>query len=341
MKRAFRYFLVSILSIFFTLVAVGVIYIIADTHNRINIYEGDAYTSEQVKELVDEAKDEGLEEGIEEGRISILDSLKDSLEDGSTVISVLKSLYPEYIVVAANSKYNFVPINDSLAKNDYDINNLVVDETTGLYSYQVDGETISKFGIDVSSHQGDIDWQAVADDGVTFAFIRAVYRGYGTGKLVVDEKCIQNIEGAQAAGIDVGVYVFSQAINEQEVLEEASTVQNLLEGYTLQLPVVFDVEKVADSSARTNALSVEERTSLTKTFLESMESYGFDTMIYHNTEMGAMLLDLTQLTEYKKWFAGYNKEFYWPYEYDLWQYSETGRVDGINGNVDLDIWLAQ
>jgi len=64
-------------------------------------------------------------------------------------------------------------------------------------------------------------------------------------------------------------------------------------------------------------------------------------MIYHNTEMGAMLLDLTQLTEYKKWFAGYNREFYWPYEYDLWQYSETGHVNGINGNVDLDLWLAE
>ena len=332
MKSAFRYFLISFLSIFFTLVAVGIIYIVADTHSRIEIEDGQTFSSDEVEALVDEAK--------AEGRKSVLDSIRESLESGNTIVSVLKSLYPEYIVVAANSKYNFVPIDDTLAKNNFDIDNLLENES-GKYSYVVDDKDVSRFGIDVSSHQGDIDWEAVAEDGVQFAFIRAVYRGYGTGKLVVDEKCIENIEGAQAAGIDVGVYVFSQAINQAEVLEEASTVLNLLEGYTLQLPIVFDVEKVSDSQARTNSLSVEDRTNLTIAFLEAVKNAGYDPMIYHNTEMGAMLLDLRELTDYPKWFAGYNKEFYWPYQYDIWQYSEKGRVKGINGDVDLDIWLAQ
>ncbi len=330
MKRAFRYFLISILSIFFTLIAVGVIYIVADTHSRIEIQEDTTYSSDEVELLMDQAE--------EAGRASILESIKESLENGNTIISILKSLYPEYIVVAANSKYNFVPIDNTLAQNDFNIDNLVVDDN-GRYSYVVDGEVTSRFGIDVSSHQGDIDWAAVAADGVDFVFIRAVYRGYGTGKLVIDEKFIQNIEGAQAAGIDVGVYVFSQAINQAEVLEEASTVMTLLDGYTLQLPIVFDVEKVSDSEARTNALTVEDRTALTISFLEAVKNAGYDTMIYHNTEMGAMLLDFTQLTEYDKWFAGYNKEFYWPYEYNIWQYSESGTVNGINGDVDLDLWL--
>ena len=331
MRRAFRYFLISILSIVFTLIAVGIIYIVADTHSRIQLQDNkETYSTEEVEELMSEAK--------AEGRKGVLDSIKESLENGNTVISVLKSLYPEYIVVAANSKYNFVEINDELAKNNFNIDNLSEDEL-GRYVYSSDGELTSRFGIDVSSHQGDIDWEAVKAEGVEFVFVRAVYRGYGTGKLVVDEKCLQNIEGAQAVGIDVGVYVFSQAISQAEVLEEASTVIGLLDGYTLQLPIVFDVEKVADSSARTNALTVQERTDLTKAFLEAVKNAGYQPMFYHNTEMGAMLLDLTQLTEYPKWFAGYNREFYWPYEYDIWQYSETGRVNGINGNVDLDIWL--
>ena len=331
MRRAFRYFLISILSIVFTLIAVGIIYIVADTHSRIQLQDNkETYSTEEVEELMSEAK--------AEGRKGVLDSIKESLENGNTVISVLKSLYPEYIVVAANSKYNFVEINDELAKNNFNIDNLSEDEL-GRYVYSSDGELTSRFGIDVSSHQGDIDWEAVKAEGVEFVFVRAVYRGYGTGKLVVDEKCLQNIEGAQAVGIDVGVYVFSQAISQDEVLEEASTVIGLLDGYTLQLPIVFDVEKVADSSARTNALTVQERTDLTKAFLEAVKNAGYQPMFYHNTEMGAMLLDLTQLTEYPKWFAGYNREFYWPYEYDIWQYSETGRVNGINGNVDLDIWL--
>ncbi len=330
MKKAFRYFLISIISIVFTLLAVGIIYIVADTHSRIKIQDKESYSTEEVEALMNEAK--------AEGRKNVLDSIKESLENGNTVISVLKSLYPEYIVVAANSKYNFVAIDNDLTKNKFDIDNLSEDDN-GRYVYSDDGKTTSRFGIDVSSHQGDIDWNAVKSEGVEFAFIRAVYRGYGTGKLVVDEKCIQNIEGAQAAGIDVGVYVFSQAINQAEVLEEASTVIGMLDGYTLQLPIVFDVEKVADSSARTSGLSVQDRTDLTKTFLEAVKNAGYQPMFYHNTEMGAMLLDLTQLTEYPKWFAGYNKEFYWPYEYEIWQYSETGRVEGINGNVDLDIWL--
>ncbi len=317
----------------FTLVAVGVLYVVVDTKNRIKVEDGQTYSSEEVEEMVDKA--------MEEGRASVLQSIKDSLENGSTIISVLKSFYPEYIVVAANQKYNFVPIDESLEKNSFEIDNLIVDENTGRYSYSENGSVTSKFGIDVSSHQGDIDWQAVKDDGVEFAFVRAVYRGYGTGKLVVDEKCIENIEGAQAVGIDVGVYVFSQAVSKAEVLEEAGTVLDLLQGYELQLPIVFDVEKVSDSTARTNSLTVEDRTALTKTFLDAVKSAGYKPMFYHNTEMGAMLLDLSQLTEFPKWFAGYNKEFYWPYEYNIWQYSEKGSVNGIKGNVDLDIWLSE
>lgn len=333
MKKAFRYIIISILSIILTLVVVCVLFVAIDTKSSVDVEveEGQIYSSEEVEALVDEAK--------EEGRVSVLDSLRESLENGNTIISVLKSFYLEYIVVAANSKYNFVPINEALTKSDFNIDNLIEDETTGRYSYVEDGSVTSKFGIDVSSHQGDIDWQAVADDGVQFAFIRAVYRGYGTGKLVIDEKCIANIEGAQAAGIDVGVYVFSQAINHEEVVEEASTVIDLLQGYELQLPIVFDVEKVSDSEARTNTLSVDDRTKLALEFLGKIENAGYDGMIYHNTEMGAMLIDLSQLTEYPKWFAGYNKEFYWPYEYQLWQYSESGSVNGIKGNVDLDLWL--
>ena len=323
----------SLISIALTLVVVGAVWFFFFRKEVPEITEGKTYSSEEVEALVDEAK--------EEGRRSVLDTLKESLENGNAIISVLKSFYPEYIVVAANNKYNFVPVNQELEKNSYNIDNLVVDEATGRYSYTEDGNVTSKFGIDVSSHQGEIDWQAVAADGVEFAFVRAVYRGYGTGKLVVDENCIANIEGAQAAGIDVGVYVFSQAVTQAEVLEEASTVLTLLEGHQLQLPVVFDVEKVNDSEARTNALSVEDRTNLTIAFNDAIKNAGYDTMVYHNTEMGAMLLDLTKLTDCPKWFAGYNQEFYWPYKFNVWQYSESGHVNGIEGAVDLDIWLSQ
>ncbi|MCR4694547.1 MAG: glycoside hydrolase family 25 protein [Pseudobutyrivibrio sp.] len=334
MRKTIRYIIISIISVVLTLLVVGIISINIFSNQKAEELAIDpdvTYTAEEAEELIEDAK--------QEGRISVLNDIRLSLEKGDTVISILKSLYPEYIVVAANSKYNFVPIESSLAKNNYEIDNLTEDTENGRLFYQEDGQVVSHFGIDVSSHQGDIDWAKVKEDGVEFAIIRAVYRGYGTGKLVVDEYCTKNIEGAKAAGIKVGVYVFSQAINQDEVKEEAATVENLISGYDIDLPVVFDVEKVNDSQGRANKLSVDERTDLTIAFLEDMESKGYDTMIYHNTEMGAMLLDLNRLTDYKKWFAGYNKEFYWPYQFDLWQYSETGQVSGVNSNVDLDIWL--
>lgn len=332
MKKRFRYFFISISSIIITLIAVFFIQIILGNNTNTTIEEDTSYSPEEVEELVEEAK--------EEGKVSVLTQIRNALESGNTVISTLKLLYPEQLVIVSSNKYNWVDINDDLAKNSYDIDNLQVDDN-GIYSYVVDGEVKSKKGIDVSSHQGDIDWPKVAADGVEFVFVRALYRGYGTGQLVVDDKCLDNIAGAQAAGIDVGVYVFSQAINEEEVIEEAQSVLELLKGYSLELPIVFDVEKISGSDARMNSISVDERTNIALTFLNEIESNGYSTMVYHNTEMGGLLLDFSQLEAYDKWFAGYNFEFYWPYDYKIWQYSESGTVDGINGAVDLDIWFLE
>ena len=102
-------------------------------------------------------------------------------------------------------------------------------------------------------------------------------------------------------------------------------------------PVVLDVEKVSDSEARMNKISMEQRTANTITFLEAIEAAGYKSMLYHNMEMGALMLDMTQLEDYEKWFAYYNKEIYYPYEFGVWQYSDKGKVNGIKGDVDLNI----
>ncbi|MCM1091242.1 MAG: glycoside hydrolase family 25 protein [Butyrivibrio sp.] len=202
----------------------------------------------------------------------------------------------------------------------------------------MDGEqVISHKGIDVSRFQGNINWSAVAQDGVEFAFIRVANRGYGTGSLVMDERFKSNIEGAMAAGIHVGVYMFSQAITEAEVIEEANLVLDRLAPYDVKCPIVIDVEKVSDSSARMNQLSVEERTQLTLLFCQTIEAAGYKPMIYHNLEMGALMLDVAALEEYDKWFAYYNDDMYYPYDYKIWQYSDKGRVNGIGTNVDMNI----
>ena len=165
-------------------------------------------------------------------------------------------------------------------------------------------------------------------------------RGYGTeGKLVEDEYFEQNIKGALQAGIKVGVYFYSQAITDAELLEEANLVLEKIKPYNVELPIVYDVEKVNGGKGRANDLSVEDRTRLTALFCQTVQDAGYKPMIYHNMEMATLMLDLGQLEQYDKWFAYYNDDLYYPYAYKVWQYSEKGAVDGINEEVDLNIWF--
>ena len=255
------------------------------------------------------------------------------------MVETLRPYYPNELVVVSNGTFNFVPIRDDLQKNDYVLENLNILED-GEVQYMQDGQVVSHKGIDVSKHQGNIDWTKVAADGVEFAFIRVGLRGYGTeGKLVEDEYFEQNVKGALQAGIKVGVYFYSQAITDEELLEEANLVLEKVKPYNIELPIVFDVEKVSGGKGRANELSVEERTRLTALFCQTIQYAGYKPMIYHNMEMGTLMLDLGQLEQYDKWFAYYNDDLYYPYAYKVWQYSEKGAVDGINEEVDLNIWF--
>lgn len=297
----------------------------------------DSYSEEST---VNSIKADSYETGYNEGRKSVLDEIKNSLDEGYSISSIIKRLYPDYIVAVSSGMYHFNPIDTTRTLSNYDIENLVELEN-GEYQYVEDGVVTSKKGIDVSSFQGEINWEKVADDGVEFAFIRSVYRGYGSGKLEIDKRCEENIKGAKAAGIQVGVYVFTQAITDEEALEEAYAALELVKPYDIELPIVLDVERVADSSARFNKLTVEERTALAFTFKDAIEQGGHEFMIYHNTEMGSVLLDTAQFEGVDTWFAGYTKEFYWPYKYRIWQYSESGKVAGIKEPVDLDLMLPE
>jgi GH25 family lysozyme M1 (1,4-beta-N-acetylmuramidase) len=292
------------------------------------------YSQEELDEKIAEA----VAAAQDEEALKVLDGIRESLTEGSTTVETLRPYYPDEIVVVSSGSFHFVPIDRSLKLNDLTSENLNILES-GEYQYLTDGLVSSHKGIDVSSHQGDIDWAKVAQDGVEFAIIRVGFRGYGTGKLVEDEKFEDNIKGAKAAGIKVGVYFFSQAVTEAEVLEEADLVLEKIEPYELDCPVVFDVEKVS-GSGRMNELTVEERTDLTLTFCQTIEKAGYTPMIYHNTEMGALLLDLTKLEAYDKWYASYSDQMFYPYEYKIWQYSEKGSISGIKSDVDLNICFA-
>ena len=290
------------------------------------------YTQEELDAMVAQAKEEAGTEASQE----ILEGIKASLTAGETTVEILRPYYPDELVVVSGGTFHFVPIQKDLRLNDYTQENLNILET-GEYQYLENGQVTSHKGIDVSKHQGEIDWQQVAADGVEYAFIRVGLRGYGTGKLVEDEYFEQNITGALSAGIKVGVYFYTQAINEEELMEEANFVLEKIAPYRIECPVVFDVEKVSGDDGRMNSLTVEERTNLTLLFCQTIENAGYKPMIYHNMEMGALLLDLAKLENYDKWFAYYNADFYYPYQYEIWQYTDNGTVNGIDGPVDLNI----
>lgn len=295
------------------------------------------YSEEEVEQMVTEAVMAAETESKKQATEDILLKLQNSLENGTTVVESLRPLYPDDIVVVSNGQFHFVPIRDDLRRHNLQQENLQVSEN-GELTYSENGEVISKKGIDVSRYQGNIDWEKVAAEGVEFAIIRVGIRGYGQeGNIVLDEKFAQNVKGATEAGIEVGVYFFAQAITEEEAHEEADVVLEAIEGYNITYPVVYDVEKTGAKDGRMNQLSVEERTKITRIFIDRVKEAGYTPMIYANMEMWSVLLDMAQFEDIDKWFAYYDTDLYFPYEYAIWQYSDRGKIDGVDGNVDLNI----
>ena len=208
--------------------------------------------------------------------------------------------------------------------------------TTGIAAYSGEDCTLTR-GIDVSDHQGEIDWQAVAASGVEFAIIRCGWRGYSGGSLNEDAHFHANIEGAKQAGIKVGVYFFSQATSLLEAAEEALYTVSLLEGYSLDLPVFFDWELIGTEPARTDDVSGATVTDAALEYCRLLESAGYDAGVYAYLNLAYFTYDLNRLKDVTIWMGdpGTWPEFY--YEHSYWQYSVTGAVPGIEGDVDLDV----
>ncbi len=197
----------------------------------------------------------------------------------------------------------------------------------------------SIMGIDVSRYQGEIDWQQVRDMGVEFAIIRVGGRNFsGDGEIYEDVNAQANYLGATAAGIKVGVYFFAQAINVEEAKEEAAYVLNAIRDWELQMPVVYDWEHMG-SQARTANVDVQTLTDCTKAFCQAVEAAGYEAMVYFNPTHSEKRVDLEQLMDYKFWLAMYSDRMTYPYKVDMWQYTDTGTLPGIEGPVDINLFF--
>lgn len=203
----------------------------------------------------------------------------------------------------------------------------------GLPEYTGDAYD-TRLGVDVSFYQGEIDWEAVAADGVEFAMIRCGYRGSESGTIVVDEQFENNIEGALAAGLDVGVYFFSQSTGAIEAAEEANFVLDLISGYDITMPVAFDWEPLEGS--RAEDIDRSELTASAVVFCEMVKDAGYTPCVYLYRYTGYYEYMMERLADYELWVGALGS---WPdfyYRHMLWQFSMTGRVDGIDADVDLD-----
>ena len=205
------------------------------------------------------------------------------------------------------------------------------------YNFSSDGTLVTGagvMGIDVSKWNGSIDWNAVKNSGVSYVIIRCGYRGSSQGTLIVDPTFQNNIKGATEAGLKVGVYFFTQAIDRVEAVEEASMVLELIKNYRISYPVFLDVEP---SGGRADGITVETRTEVCKAFCQTIQNAGYTAGIYANRTWLTEKIDVSQLGAYKIWLAQYASAPTYTGRYDLWQYKSTGKVSGIVGDVDLNL----
>lgn len=206
----------------------------------------------------------------------------------------------------------------------------------------------TRFGIDVSAYQNRatpnerIDWQAVRNDGVEFAFVRIGFRGYTSGTMNEDAYYRQNIQGAMDAGIETGVYFFAQAITVEEAIEEADFVIERLRGLNINGPVAYDWE-MGNSSYRVYGIAPEMATACAIAFCKRVQEAGYTPMIYQSSYVAYMKYDQSAVAPYLQWYPEYKSESsekLYPtlyYQPDYWQFSSKCSVNGITGNVDVNI----
>ena len=239
------------------------------------------------------------------------------------------------LVQYSNGKEEWVLISPYLPKHEYDFTRLVCQ--SDLMKYYVDGRQTSYVGVDISKVQDYVDFVKVKKSGINFVMLRAGARGYGTGQLIVDDYFNDNLKRATDAGLEVGVYFFSQAITKEEAVEEAIMVLENLGEYQISYPIAFDMEFIENDQARIDSLSKADKTAIAKAFLDTIAAAGYKTMLYGNKEWLIKEIDMSKLTAYDVWLSQLTDVPDYPYQFTMWQYSTQGSVDGIAGAVNMNI----
>ena len=276
--------------------------------------------------------------GIRKSIISLTKSTKSELLKSliivATIVIISSIIFLIYKAYLFDNKYSGLEASKEIPLNDFNLEKLKNDKN-GYMCYE-DDRYKSRLIIDVSSHNGDINWEKVKGAGIKGAMIRVGYRGYGDATIVEDDCFQKNIAGAKDAGLKVGVYFFSQATTPEEAIEEAEYVTKKIWGRGVTLPVAFDMEPFMGNERFINH-DIKSKTEMADAFLKVISKFGYEPILYGNPTWFTSDVDISKLTEYPVWLAHYTFSTEWPYAFRMWQFTSQGRVSGINGDVDLNL----
>ena len=241
------------------------------------------------------------------------------------------------LITNRDGSEEWVLISPYLKKNTFDFTNM--EDKAGLKRYMENGRKTSYVGVDISKHTGKIYFPSLKAAGVDYVMIRLGSRGYSTGQITLDENFKENIEGAIEAQLDVGVYFYSQAISQDEAIQEANFVVQNLEPYRgkVKYPIAFNMGFVSNDKSRIEGLSREDKTMVTVSFLEGVKAAGYVPMVYGDKEWLLKEVDLTKLQDFDVWLSQEEDIPDYPYLYSMWQYDTDGVLNGIDGGADLNI----
>ena len=291
--------------------------------------EGSIYTDSQIEKIRYGA--------AQAERNRLLLEIQSSFESGNSTISMLRNLFPGDLVVMWEGRYYFYPVDRNLQTNPFSETDFAQGEKGGMEYIGEDAGVSVNRGVDVSALNGEINWAKVAEEQIAFAMIRAAVRN-ADGELVQDERFQENMSGAKSVGLRIGCYVDLDADSEKAAEEIADFVLSNLSMSQQEMgaPVAVRVQ-IPDHTSSLNGQTREEWTQGVRAFCAKIKKAGYDPVICANTAAFHMLLNMAELEEYDKWIADYGDYLYFPYKFRCWQYSLKGTVNGIEGDVALDL----
>ncbi len=307
------------------------------------LVENDGLTSDQLefwdayKKADGEHADNALEDSSNNSGKNKNTEGEDSKQIGSkeTVTDAIADHVNQTMIKKSDGTEEWVSISPYITKNKYDLKGFSYENP--IMKYYENSKNITYFGVDIAKENGDVNFTKLKNAGVQFVMIRVGARGYGNGQIVLDDTFADYMQRATEAGLNIGVYFYSQAISKEEALEEANLVYGCVKDYPITFPIAFVMEKISGDVARTDILTKEEKSNIALVFLQALKEVGYKGILYGNKEWLIQQINLSTVGAFDVWLSQDGNVPDYPYKFSMWQYTQSGKIDGIVGDANLDI----